>query len=726
MTQTLLISVRYYDSRYHGAGDWPPSPARLFQALVAATANPVADHANDALQWLEKLDDAPTLAAPASRTGQHIALFVPNNDLDAKGGDIRRVAEIRSATKHIRPRLFDAAVPLLYVWRFEGDDAPARKICEIAEGLYQLGRGVDMAWAVGEVLDEAAADERLEQYPGVVYRPSSGGDGVKLDCPQEGSLDSLIARHNAGAKRFERVGNQTRFTNAPRARFRSMAYNSPSGKLLFDLRRTTVTHAPFAPWPLKGAAELVKIVRDHAAQRLCTALPGRNSEIERVFIGRDAKEADKALRLRIIPLPSIGFHYADRGIRRVLVDVPPDCPIQTRDIAWAFSGLDVEAPGIDEATGEILSSPVQLVTADDDSMLAHYGMGESGVSSRLWRSVTPLALPNATRRRIDPTRQHEQAKNGDERQFENRKAMREVAQALRHAGLRHRIANMRVQREPFEAKGERAEAFAEATRFSKHQLWHVEIEFAGTVGGPIVLGSGRYCGLGLMAPTRRVEGALAFSIVDGLADGAEPLELARALRRAIMARVQAQLGRKEKLDLFFTGHEDAGEPARRGHHAHLAFVPDLERRRLLVIAPHIIEHREPSTDERDHLGTLGKALADFVELRAGSSGRLRLMRQEIDFDHDPLFAMSARWIAQTPYTATRHARKNGSDTLHHDVITETQRRGLPMPAAVNRRRNGAGLELGFKVAVPGPVLLGRTLHLGGGLFTCEAGASHRA
>ncbi|MBS0576327.1 MAG: type I-U CRISPR-associated protein Cas5/Cas6 [Proteobacteria bacterium] len=726
MTHTLVISVRFHEGRYHGAGDWPPSPARLFQALVAATANPVADHANDALEWLEKLDDAPTLAAPASRTGQHIALFVPNNDLDAKGGDIRRIAEIRSATKHIRPRLFDASVPLLYVWRFDGDDAPARKICEIAEGLYQLGRGVDMAWAVGEVLDEAAADERLEQYPGVVYRPSSGGDGVKLDCPQEGSLDSLIDRHNAGAKRFERVGNQTRFTNAPRTRFRLMAYNSPSSKLLFDLRRTTETHAPFAPWPLKGAAELVKIVRDHAAQRLCTALPERKSEIERVFIGRDAKEADKTLRLRIIPLPSIGFHYADRGIRRVLVDVPPDCPIQTRDVAWAFSGLEVEAPGIDEATGEILSSPVQLVTADDNSMLGHYGMGENGVSSRLWRSVTPLALPNATRRRIDPTRQHEQAKNGDERQSENRKAMHEVAQALRHAGLRHRIANMRVQREPFEAKGGRAETFAEGTRFSKHQLWHVEIEFAGPVSGPIVLGSGRYCGLGLMVPSRRVEGVLAFSIVDGLADGAEPLELASALRRAVMARVQAQLGRMEKLDLFFTGHEDAGEPARRGHHAHLAFVPDLERRRLLVIAPHIIEHREPSTDERDHLGTLGKALADFVELRAGSSGRLRLMRQEIDFDHDPLFATSARWIAQTPYTATRHARKNGSNTLHHDVITETQRRGLPMPAAVNRLRNGAGLELGFKVAVPGPVLLGRTLHLGGGLFTCEAGASHRA
>jgi hypothetical protein len=46
---------------------------------------------------------------------------VPNNDLDAVGGDPTRVGEIR-APKLTRPVLFDAAMPLIYAWTFA--DAP--------------------------------------------------------------------------------------------------------------------------------------------------------------------------------------------------------------------------------------------------------------------------------------------------------------------------------------------------------------------------------------------------------------------------------------------------------------------------------------------------------------------------------------------------------------------------------------------------------------------------
>jgi len=65
----LVICVRFHQGRYHGrpqgGADWPPSPARLFQALVA--------------------------------------------------GAIR-------APKLIRPILFEAETPLVYCWTF--DDNP--------------------------------------------------------------------------------------------------------------------------------------------------------------------------------------------------------------------------------------------------------------------------------------------------------------------------------------------------------------------------------------------------------------------------------------------------------------------------------------------------------------------------------------------------------------------------------------------------------------------------
>ena len=69
----------------------------------------------------------------------------------------------------------------------------------------------------------------------------------------------------------------------------------------------------------------------------------------------------------------------------------------------------------------------------------------------------------------------------------------------------------------------------------------------------------------------------------------------------------------------------------------------------------------------------------------------------------------------TPYAPTRHAKRNGRDSLRDDVLQEVQRRRLPVPLAVEEK--GADLLLRFTVAVPGPVLLGKTLHLGGGLFT---------
>src|SRR3954453_18402502 len=97
MTYGLLISVRFQDGRYHGAGDWPPSPARLFQALVAGAAqgSVLTDEDAAALRWLEGLDP-PIIAAPQMRAGQGFQNYVPNNDLDAVGGDLRRIAEIRT------------------------------------------------------------------------------------------------------------------------------------------------------------------------------------------------------------------------------------------------------------------------------------------------------------------------------------------------------------------------------------------------------------------------------------------------------------------------------------------------------------------------------------------------------------------------------------------------------------------------------------------------------
>ena len=360
-----------------------------------------------------------------------------------------------------------------------------------------------------------------------------------------------------------------------------------------------------------------------AAARLKKGVPDRAALIDRVFVGRDANEADKAQRIRITPLPSIGHAQAERSMRRVLVAAPPDCPIATADIAWAFSGLVL---GFDPETGEVPPGAATLVTADDRSMLDHYGM-DSRRKSRLWRTVTPAALPEpAARRRIDPRRRREEVKDAGERLREHAAAEWAARQALRHAGVAALAQSVRVQREPFEAKGQRAEHFAMGTRFAKERLWHIEIAFAEPASGPLILGDGRYLGLGLMKPVRRTEGVLAFAIVDGLAGQPDHHELSRALRRAVMARVQEQLGSRTTLPVFFSGHEPNGAPAGSGGHEHLAFAFDAARKRLILLAPHILERREARPAEREHLLNLARRSRIFENCAQARRELSRLFR----------------------------------------------------------------------------------------------------
>jgi CRISPR-associated protein Csb2 len=170
----------------------------------------------------------------------------------------------------------------------------------------------------------------------------------------------------------------------------------------------------------------VKKVRDAAAERLERAMPDQRALIERFLIGRDATPGDKARRVRMIPLPSIGHAKTNRAIRRLRVSVPPECPFLFSDVEWAFSGLTLVHGRMRETI---------LVGANDLSMLRHDALG-SGESYRVWRSVTPVALPQgAERRRIDPLHRSEQAKPVSERLAEERRACAAALQALRHADV---------------------------------------------------------------------------------------------------------------------------------------------------------------------------------------------------------------------------------------------------------------------------------------------------
>lgn len=698
MDRALLLTLRFHEGRYHGSDDWPPAPGRLYQALVAGSARGrhIPDPEAEALRWLER-QEPPEIAAPEARADAAPKVYVPNNDLDAVGGDPRRVNEIRTE-KRTQLRLFDAAVPILYAWRVAAPIPPA--LFDLASRLYRLGRGEDAAWAVAEDCEWEEAAAKLAAHPGLHHKPGPRGS---VPAPGPGTLDSLIARHRATLDRFSwaRAGRSRVqvFAQPPKPRLRSIGYDTPPRQLHFEIRAED--GAGYAAMPLHRAGPLVDGLRKAAADRL---VRHGVAEAERLVVGRGAGAEDKERRVRIVPLPSIGHREADPSIRRLLVEVPQRCPIPAEDIAWAFAGLTPHDP----VTGEVLASAT-LVGSEDAATARRY-LGPA----RRWQSVTALALPKAVRRRIDPVARP--VKKGSERAGEEAEAARAVRRALAHVNLRPQPVAIAVQREPFGRREAMAELFHERTRFPKHGLWHLELCLDRAVEGPLLLGDGRFTGLGLMRPVKEVSGGWHLSCNPDLPN--QPEELARALKRAVMARVRDESGRRD-LPEFFHGHEPEGAPLSRGYRRHLAFAADPTRGRLLVLAPHLADRRAMTEEEQRHLRLLERALLALTTLRAGACGAFDLSARPMSED-DPVLGHAASWSTLTEYRLTRHPRRISPEAAaREDIAAECRRRHLPQPEIAALQRTGAlsfRLRLKFPQPVPGPLLLGRTAMLGGGLF----------
>jgi CRISPR-associated protein Csb2 len=751
--QALLIEVRWPDGRFHGVregrargrgaetvvAEWPPSPFRLFQALVSGAYGGrwVAEDRGDkdaAFAWLEGLDP-PVVSAPAPKSLRPVSYFVPNNDLDAKGGDPAQVANIRTQ-KVLRTSLFDADRPVAYLWTFDGDDTFARRAAELAGRLHTLGQGIDVAFAHAEVLEVAEAEARVLALGGAPHRPSVrvGVNEGGMPCPTRGSLDSLQRRHEAFIGRFERVGSGrravTEFRQPPKAHTRTVAYDRKPTRLLFQLTPTE-GRSRFRSWPLAKVATLVVAVRDHLSRLLGSAWP---DEVARLIVGKGAWPSDAALRLRIVPLPSIGMSHTDPDIRRVLVEIPPDHPIPLKDLEWALAGRELaDVDGV--LTGVVLTPTA------DTAMLKWYGVpsGLNDAASRVWRTVTPAALPEV------------RGRDGQTRAIDEARAAGSVVQALRHAGIVTPVTEVRIQREPFDLKGDRSDRF-EPSRFDARDLRHVELTFARPIAGPLIIGNARWLGLGVMrtAPqgikAARVDtsGLHVFEIEEGprlrLSDAEA---ITRALRRAVMSRAQAVAGarlkRGESLPRFFTGHDNTppitrdSAPARSGFHEHLFYGLDLtpdRAPRLLVIAPHKADRNAEVRGRTGRLlDWLTEAVTGLDDLRAGPLGRFRLAPAKPEVD-DRIVGKSAVWTSLMPYRPTLHPKRGEElyDFVVRDLMQEAARRNLPRPD-VDVLELGVGarggirakLRLRFAEAIAGPILLGQGSHFGGGMFQRDRG-----
>jgi len=535
MPASLCISIRFLQSMCHARGDleqpeWPPSPLRVFQSLVAAAAARWYDrerieHASAALRWIERQPPPLIIAAHGEPASVKYRLYVPDNIGDKVAASWARgreatIADYRTE-KEVRPiHLARGGDAVHYLWPHSDPDAEFERHGEVllaaARSITHLGWGVDMVAACASVI--SAEDE--DKLQGERWRPTGDTAATGLRVPIEGTLGDLIARHTAFLGRFRQDGfhpvpslstfevvGYRRSTDPPQRSFAAFSLLKPdaSGFRPFGAVQHTVT---------------VAAMMRHAASSdgLARALGWSAAKVAGFVLGHNESPGEPHApvpgpRLAFIPLPSIEPRGSGRAevvgsVRRALVTVfGGDANDDLLRLARLLSGA--------ELIPEAQTSPVAWLSRipNSDKVLRRY----IDVAST-WATVTPVILPGhddprklrrrlfankeSSPRRPDELDQEEMLGKLDRRiDFLLRKAVRQAGFSPELA----RYAEIEWRGVGFWAGTDLAARYSYPAKLRRFRRVHVRITWRDdsgkplTMPGPICLGGGRFHGLGLFA-----------------------------------------------------------------------------------------------------------------------------------------------------------------------------------------------------------------------------------
>lgn len=488
MARWLHVSARLMTGSYHGA-EWPPSPARLFQALLAgqktwSRGTPESSAEAGAFLWLEA-QPAPVILAPEVVRGVPYALSVPLNNWDLLGREwthgrepTRGPDKLRSLTD-VRPwhcvgEPGSVAAPTVhYLWALdeEGGKEPdsVGVVCTMASRMLALGWGIDLAVGHGAVLSNS---QFLKLRRGLIEYVPMEGRGNRLAVPAPGWTDQLeshytdwqartqkgILSHLSGTVGSGRFATYVRSDVAHPRSYAGFRLESPGG-------------GSFS-WPWREGIVVAGWLRHAAGQRL--KLEGKDSDwISRYAMGH-GREEERNRRLSYVPLPSIGHPHADGEIRRALLVEPLTGSEGVAGLlAWGLGGTSLTDDG-----GRTRARALDLER--EDPVLRRYT-----VPATLWASVTPVLL-------------HGHDHSG--RRFVPAKAERLLREAFEQSGYDPgAIAEVGYQSAPLWSGTGHARECRVPSHLSQWPRFHVSVRFRRPVPGPVLVGIGRHYGLGLFA-----------------------------------------------------------------------------------------------------------------------------------------------------------------------------------------------------------------------------------
>lgn len=541
MNPYFTLSVCFLDSCFHGRRDggepeWPPSPLRVFQALVAAAARmgkgSLTSSAQEALNWLERksTESPPAILAPPSvppsseATGYRLS--VPNNAMDivAKAwcrGNFSNTGDASPAThrtmKSVRPIHLIDGDTVHYLWALpvplaDKDRGHIETLTEIARKINALGWGIDMVVGQGAILTE----EQVNELSGERWLQRNNADSNGLRVPAKGTLDDLTARHKGFLARME----HDIFTPPPPLTVHSKieyrrAIDSPRRHVAaFSLLKLDASG--FRPFDTARWALTVAGMTRHAAW--CAARrSGRPEEWINAFIlGHGESKGDGkhltvgSRRFAYLPLPSLEARGGEKArvvgsVRRVILTAFDEACED--EINWArrfLSGQVLEKDCENCETKEAVA--LLSLLPGSDKVIQSYVR-----SSVAWATVTPVVLPGYD----DPAHYRRRLKNVTSSEEQKRLLSHLddridglLRKAIFQAGFQQVLADnaeLEWRKVGYWRGVDLADRYGAPDHLKRFPRYHVKIQWRDEmqrpvhIDGPVCIGGGRFYGLGLFA-----------------------------------------------------------------------------------------------------------------------------------------------------------------------------------------------------------------------------------
>ena len=516
-----FVATSHHDRRLP---EWPPHPARLFSALVDAWADACEPDQSerDALEWLEA-QGAPAISASKSDSRTVCSHFVPVNDaavfsttwynrldkklsqslgladrnalrakmqrdIEAKVGQAGNtnplsakglLPEGRKKQERFFPSVSPESTRVTYCWDGAAPDDVSKTIDGLLSRVTRLGHSSSLVscHVVGEV-------------PEISHAPS--GDGTfGMRNVRRGQLSELERRHQShrGVSPRALPYTDVRYQVAESAKQSEHHYdpNTVGEWFVFEFQPGS------RMLPASRAVELASTMRaaifSYAEDPLPEGLSGHRSD------GAPAAVPHVAF----LPLPYVGFPHADGRLLGIAVSAPDLLDEPSRRALYRAIGKweeHAESEGLKLNLGS--KGEVRMSRVRGPSIMISLRQRVWSAPSRRWTTATPIALPR------HPGSLSRGSKSARLRAWNA--AEKAVVAACAHVGLPE-PGTVAAGFSPFVA-GARQTALYPAFHQKgangkpiRRQLVHASVTFDKTVRGPLMLGAGRFLGLGLMRPS---------------------------------------------------------------------------------------------------------------------------------------------------------------------------------------------------------------------------------